>query len=57
LARELRSLSPGQVLGLLTDDPEAGADVVNWTRRNGHTLLCREQAPSHDVYYVRKRPS
>jgi TusA-related sulfurtransferase len=45
------------VLGLLTDDPEAGADVVTWTRRNGHTLLCREQAPSHDVYYVRKRPS
>jgi tRNA 2-thiouridine synthesizing protein A len=55
LARELRGVRPGQVIGLLTDDPAAGADVVSWTRRSGHVLLCWEQAADHDVYYVRKR--
>ena len=55
LARELRGLEPGQVIALLADDPAARDDVLAWTRRIGHTLVCWEPTADHDVYYVRKR--
>jgi tRNA 2-thiouridine synthesizing protein A len=56
LARALRALRPGDVIALLADDPAAREDVLSWTHRSGHALVCWEQASGHDVYYVRKRP-
>ena len=56
LARDLRQLRPGQVVELLADDPGARDDVLTWTSKSGHTLVCWEAVADHDVYYVRKRP-
>lgn len=39
LARAARSLPPGSILELLSDDPAAAHDVPAWCRLRGHTLL------------------
>lgn len=39
LARAARSLPPGTVVELLSDDPAAVHDVPAWCRLRGHTML------------------
>lgn len=39
LARAARTLPPGSVIELLSDDPAAAHDVPAWCRMRGHTLV------------------
>ena len=35
----IRSLGPGQVLEMTSDDPASEADMKSWSARTGHELL------------------
>ena len=50
LARIVRTLPPGSVVELLSDDPAAEYDVPAWCRLRGHTLMVTqplEETPDH----------
>jgi TusA-related sulfurtransferase len=73
IAAKLRTLAPGDVLGVLTDDPSAADGIAAWSRLTGHALVAtttellpaRPHASGADPhpeptgirYYLRRRAS
>ncbi|HXH25592.1 MAG TPA: sulfurtransferase TusA family protein [Vicinamibacterales bacterium] len=55
IARSLRTLSPGQVLEIRSDRPEARDGIAAWVWLTGHTLVAVSQDEAAGTrYYVRK---
>lgn len=50
----IRSLEPGQVLEMTSDDPASEADMKSWTARTGHELLGIEKSGPVFRFLVRK---
>jgi tRNA 2-thiouridine synthesizing protein A len=50
----LRSLAPGQVLEMTSDDPASEADMKSWTERTGHELVAIERHGAVFRFLVRK---
>jgi tRNA 2-thiouridine synthesizing protein A len=50
----IRSLSPGQVLEMASDDPASEADMKSWAARTGHELLEMERRGNVFRFLVRK---
>jgi tRNA 2-thiouridine synthesizing protein A len=50
----IRSLLPGQVLEMTSDDPASEADMKSWTARTGHELLGIEKNGTVFRFLVRK---
>jgi len=42
IARRIGEVSVGTVVELLADDPAAGADLADWCRMRGQTLLASD---------------
>ncbi len=57
IKRRLREMSPGQVLEVRVDDPQARGDVESWCRLSGHELLAviSDQAQGALRFYLRKK--
>ena len=57
LARRIADVPPGEVVGVVTHDPAARADVPAWCRMRGHEYVGEDAAddgaPRH---LVRRRP-
>ncbi len=52
----LRELSPGAVLAVRVDDPEAREDVASWCRLSGNELVAAVEEPTGVLsLYVRKK--
>jgi TusA-related sulfurtransferase len=57
IARTLRALTPGQVLEIRADRPEARDGIGAWVWLTGHTLLrVAQEDGAYSRYYVRKNP-
>jgi len=57
IAAELKTVEPGGVLGVLTDDPAAADGIAAWTRLTGHTVVAMARESQGIRYYVRRRAS
>jgi len=54
LAKNVRTMTAGQVLEVRADDEGAQADIPAWCEQTGNEFLGREQAEDHIRYYVKK---
>ncbi len=54
LRKRLQSLSPGQVIEVLADDPIAVVDIPHFCAEAGHSLLSQEMRDAVQVYLIRK---
>jgi TusA-related sulfurtransferase len=54
LAKNVRTMTAGQVLEVRADDEGAQADIPAWCEQTGNELLGREQAEDHTRYYIKK---
>ncbi len=50
----IRSLGPGGILEMTSDDPASEADMRSWTARTGHELLEIERRGNVFRFLVRK---
>jgi TusA-related sulfurtransferase len=50
----IRSLTPGQILEMTSDDPASEADMKSWAARTGHELLAVEKRGPVFRFLVRK---
>jgi tRNA 2-thiouridine synthesizing protein A len=53
--KRLKSLSPGESLCMLADDPAAIVDVPHFCAESGHTLVDQSDAADHQIYVIRKK--
>ncbi len=53
-ARELRTMSQGQVLCLLASDPAAAIDVPHFCAEGGHAFLGTEPVDGATAYFIRR---
>ncbi|NNE81897.1 MAG: sulfurtransferase TusA family protein [Silicimonas sp.] len=53
-AKQLRSMSPGDVLKLIADDPAAVVDVPHFCAEAGHKLLASEDVEGYQLYFIQK---
>lgn len=54
-AKRLRSLAPGQVLRLETDDPAAVIDVPHFCNESGHVLLDQQAGENAHIWWIRHK--
>lgn len=54
LRKRLAALAPGDRVRMLADDPAALVDVPHFCAEAGHTLVETSDAPSGQIYVVRK---
>lgn len=54
LAKNMRSMTVGQVLEVRADDEGAQADIPAWCAQTGNQLIGKEQADSYVKYYIKK---
>jgi radical SAM protein with 4Fe4S-binding SPASM domain len=54
MAKMVRSLEPGQVLKIVTDDVAAREDLGSWCRMTGNELLDRIKGDGFESYYIRR---
>ncbi|MFT4717592.1 MAG: tRNA 2-thiouridine synthesizing protein A [Paracoccaceae bacterium] len=52
--KRLKSMTPGQVLNVLADDPAAIIDIPHFCAEQGHTLLRADADASPPTYLIRK---
>jgi TusA-related sulfurtransferase len=57
IAAELKTIEPGGVLGVLTDDPGAADGIAAWSRLTGHGIVAVASEANGKRYYVRRRAS
>jgi TusA-related sulfurtransferase len=57
IAAELRTVEPGGVLGVLTDDPGAADGIAAWSRLTGHGIVAVASEANGKRYYLRRRAS
>lgn len=50
----IRSLTPGQVLAMTSDDPASEADMKSWVARTGHEMVGIEKRGTVFRFLVRK---
>ena len=55
LAKNMKKLSPGQVIEVRADDEGAHADIPAWCEQTGNEFLGEEPADGYFRYYVRKK--
>lgn len=54
MAKNMKKLSPGQVLEIHADDEGAHADVPAWCEQTGNEYLGKEEAGAFTKYFIRK---
>jgi radical SAM protein with 4Fe4S-binding SPASM domain len=54
MAKMVRSLEPGQVLKVITDDIAAREDLGSWCRMTGNELVDRVKGEGCESYYIRR---
>ena len=54
MAKMVRSLEPGQVLKVVTDDVAAREDLGSWCRMTGNELIDRIKGDGCESYYIRR---
>ncbi|MEM8632211.1 MAG: sulfurtransferase TusA family protein [Pseudomonadota bacterium] len=52
--KRLKSLSGGQTLKLIADDPAAVVDVPHFCNESGHELVGQSDSEDAQVYLIRK---
>ena len=57
IAAELKTVEPGGVLGVLTDDPGAADGIAAWSRLTGHGIVAVATEANGKRYYLRRRAS
>lgn len=53
-AKRLRSMEPGAVLKVITDDPAAVIDVPHFCAEQGHALLRSMDIEGGQVHFIQK---
>ena len=53
-AKEMRSLTPGQVLKVLSTDRGSVADMPAWAEDTGNELLAQSEEAGVYVFYIRR---
>lgn len=54
LAKNMRIMTPGQVLEIHADDEGAHADIPAWCEQTGNAFLGEEKAGDYFNYFVKK---
>ncbi|MFQ6135909.1 MAG: sulfurtransferase TusA family protein [Candidatus Hydrothermarchaeales archaeon] len=52
--REIDKIEEGEVLEILTDDPETEIDVPAWAKREGHKILKIDKEGEVLKFHIRK---
>ena len=52
--KRLKSLSAGDILQVLADDPAAIIDIQHFCIEAGHDFLGQSDAQDHQIYLIRK---
>ena len=55
IRQHLRDLASGQVLEVLSPEPEAHEGIPAWCRLTGHELLASTREPDRSRFYIRKK--
>lgn len=55
LAKEMKSLQPGQVLNMLGTDPGSKKDVPAWCEKTGNELLSAVEVDGITTYAIRRK--
>lgn len=55
-SKAIKEMDDGQILEVLSSDPNSRSDIKAWSRMTGNELLHIEEEPSSHVYrfYIRK---
>jgi TusA-related sulfurtransferase len=51
---EIERLKIGDVLKVVTDDPESEEDISRWVNRNGHQLLSLNKSDKELEFLIKK---
>ncbi len=54
LAKNMRTMQPGQVLEIQAEDEGARADIPAWCEQTGNVFMGEEPAEGFSKYYVKK---
>jgi tRNA 2-thiouridine synthesizing protein A len=54
LAKNMRTMEPGQVLEIRADDEGAHADIPAWCQQTGNQFLGEETVDGYLKYYIKK---
>jgi TusA-related sulfurtransferase len=52
---EISSISPGQILEVLADDPASESDIRSWAKHAGHELLSVEKVDGGFRFLIRRK--
>ena len=52
---EISSISPGQILEVLADDPASESDIRSWAKHTGHELLSIEKVDGGFRFLIRRK--
>ena len=55
LAKEIKSMKPGQVIRLKGTDPGSLEDIPKWCKRTGNEFLNVEKVSGANLFYIRKK--
>jgi radical SAM protein with 4Fe4S-binding SPASM domain len=54
MAKQVRALTPGQVLKVITDDPAAREDLGSWCRMTGNTLRDMLKGDGYSSFFIER---
>ena len=54
MARQVKAMTPGAILKVVTDDPAAREDLAAWCRMTGHELAGTVKGKGYASYYIRR---
>jgi tRNA 2-thiouridine synthesizing protein A len=54
LAAHVRTMSPGQEIDVLSDDPAASVDLPSWCRMTGNELVSAGRAAAHAIFRIKR---
>ena len=54
-AKRLRSLPPGSILKVKTDDPAAAIDFPHFCSEQGHSLVSASETGGKQIFLIRRR--
>ena len=54
-SQQIKKISPGGVLEVISTDPRSVADLTTWARQTGNEMLSTESEENKIKFYIRKK--
>lgn len=54
-SQQIKKISPGGILEVISTDPRSVADLTTWARQTGNEMLSTESEENKIKFYIRKK--